>query len=95
MQPEAKLVKKIRKYLEEEGAVVFKIHGGDNPFQEVGIPDLLCCLKGIFIAIEVKMPGEQPSAAQASTLRRIARAGGYAFTAHSVGEVEEALKGVL
>ncbi len=92
MQPEAKLVNHIRAYLEGRGAWVFKVHGGDTPFQEVGIPDLLCCLDGKLMAFEVKLPGERPSPRQNRVLHRIEEAGGIAAVVESVAQVERILK---
>ena len=92
MQPERRLVKQITVYLEGWGAWVFKVHGGDNPFQEVGVPDLLCCLKGRFIGFEVKLPGEKPSPRQKVVLKRIKDAGGIAEVVSSVREVERILE---
>lgn len=94
-QPESRIVKKIREYLHSKGAVTFKIHGGDNPFQEVGIPDLLCCIRGRFVAVEVKTPEGKLSPLQERNLDRIANAGGVAITARSIDDVAEQLKGVL
>ena len=62
-QPEGRLVRRVRTWLIDQGAVVYKIHGGDN-YQEEGIPDLLCCLRGVFVGIELKQEGEKPSKAQ-------------------------------
>lgn len=72
--------------------MVYKIHGGDNPFQAAGIPDLLCCWRGTFIGLEVKMPGEEPSKVQIVNLERIRKAGGVAEVVTSVEEVEAILK---
>lgn len=71
---------------------MFNIHGGDNPFQEVGIPDLLVCYQGLFIGLECKLPGEQPSPRQRVVLKRIESAGGYATAVTSIAEVETVLK---
>lgn len=95
MQPESRIVKRIRAYLEGRGAWVFNVHGGDNPFQEVGIPDLLCCLSGRFIGFEVKLPGEKPSPRQKVVLKRIEEAGGIAAVVTSVQEVERILERTL
>lgn len=91
-QPEASLVKKIRTHLELSGAWVFKVHGGDNPFQEVGIPDLLCCWRGLFIGLEVKLPGEKASPKQRHIIRAIREAGGIAAVVSSVADVDRVLK---
>ena len=89
MQPERRLVKRGREYLEGRGAWVFNVHGGDSPFQEVGIPDLLCCWGGKFIALEYKQPGEDPSPRQQLVMRRIREAGGVAEVVESVDQIEK------
>lgn len=66
-----------------------KIHGSE--YQEAGISDLICCYKGLFIAIEVKQPGKFPEPIQAYFLKTIERAGGCAFFAVSP---ETAVEGV-
>lgn len=47
---------KIKDYLFENGFYFIKIHG--SSFMEKGIPDLVCCINGKFIGIEVKAPGK-------------------------------------
>jgi hypothetical protein len=89
-QPESRRVKRIRKAIEERGGCCFKIHGGD-PFQEVGIPDLLVCFRGWFIGIEVKEPRGRLRPRQARVLRRIEEAGGIALVATEVDEVIDLL----
>lgn len=91
MQPEAKLVKKIQRRIRDEGGWCVKIHGGNNPFQRVGIPDLLCCVRGRFIALELKLPGEQASPVQRKVLREIEAAGGITAVVTTVGEVVDLL----
>lgn len=90
-QPEGKLVAKIRDLLRERGARAFKIQGGDETFQEVGIPDLLVCYKGRFVGLEVKMPGGTLSAKQKAVLDEIADAGGIAAVVTTVGQVSHLL----
>jgi Holliday junction resolvase len=89
-QPEGRLVRRVSTWLKDQGAVVYKIHGGDN-FQEDGIPDLLCCLRGTFVGIELKQEGEKPSKAQEHQMRKIRAAGGIAFVAESLDDVKLAL----
>jgi VRR-NUC domain len=86
MQPERRLVQKIQAYLEEQGARPFKIHGDDS-YQEAGIPDLLVCLRGRFVGLEVKLPGNSPSPLQEKVLREIKRSGGIAEVVTSVDQV--------
>lgn len=78
---------------QEPSAYILKIHGGQ--YQESGIPDLLVCVDGLEIGIEVKhqKPGEsQRHALDRTTLkqrlhiRRIIEAGGMAGVAMDVDE---------
>jgi hypothetical protein len=57
-----------------------------------GCPDVLVCLDGRFVAVEVKRPGGQATEKQLAALDAIRRAGGLAFIATSVADVERALK---
>lgn len=90
-QPEGKLVSRTRKLLKSKNARAFNIHGGDNPFQEVGIPDLLVCYRGRFIGLEAKQEGEEPSLKQKAVLREIQNAGGHALVFESVDQVRRLL----
>lgn len=87
---EARVVAKIRKAIIREypEAWIFKVHG--NPYQKAGVPDLLVCVEGRLVGIEVKhrKPGESRSHAIARTtpeqreqIRQINAAGGTAATA--------------
>jgi hypothetical protein len=44
-----------------------------------GVPDLLICLRGKFVAIELKIDGEYPTPLQDEILERIQAASGTAF----------------
>jgi hypothetical protein len=92
MQPEAKLVKQLQTLIRKAGGCTFKIHGGDNPFQAVGIPDLLCCISGRFVGAEVKMPGESLRPAQVVALGEIYRAGGIAAVVETVEQGKKLLR---
>lgn len=91
MPPEARLVRRIQQVIKRRGGRSFKIHGGDNPFQEVGIPDLLVCYKGYFVAIEVKTPAGKLSTRQEFVLETIRQAGGIVLVTRSVEKVEATL----
>lgn len=90
-QPEGRLYRRIKAYLEDRGAFVTKIHGGDNVFQEAGLPDLFVCYEGHFIGLEVKTDAGEPSPRQLAVLRRIERAGGVGQVVRSVDEVKRIL----
>jgi len=59
---EADLQRKIQSAIREAGGKVIKIHGG--PYTVAGTPDLIGVLNGRSFAIEVKLPGKQPTAKQ-------------------------------
>jgi hypothetical protein len=77
-------VANIAKALRARGAWVAKIHGG--MYGTSGIPDLLCCFHGAFVALEVKRPGNKPTPSQAAQLEGITRAGGRALVVHDADE---------
>ena len=86
MQPEAKVGKKIREYLTAHGAFVFKVHGG--PTMMAGLPDLIACVDGRFVGIEVKMPGNKPSKRQLYVHDIMRRSGAEVIVAYGVEDVE-------
>ena len=89
MQPEAKIGRKIREYLESEGAFVFKVHGG--PQMLAGLPDLIVCWRGRFFGVEVKQPGHGPTARQLFVHSLIRRSGGEVVVATCVEDVHNML----
>lgn len=86
-QPEGKLVARIKDLIADHEGRCFKIHGNDDGFQEIGIPDLLVCLAGRFVGIEVKQPGEGLRPRQRKVLNEIFAAGGVAAVCETVGQV--------
>lgn len=56
-----------------------------------GTPDIIACVAGVFVGIEVKRPGKAPSVIQSAQLGDIEAAGGVAFVASSVDEVKQKL----
>lgn len=88
---ERHVVKRIRTYIENRGGYTVKVHG--DMFQAKTV-DLFVCYRGVFIAIEAKRPGEQPSALQRHELERIRAAHGIAFAADNVDDVAAALNAI-
>lgn len=64
----------------------FKVHGG--PYQLIGLPDIIGCLDGHFVAIEVKQPGKEPTKIQATVLKQLAAAGATVGVATSIEEAQ-------
>jgi penicillin-binding protein-related factor A (putative recombinase) len=91
---ESALVTKVLIYLRNRGGFWAKIHGG--PFQTSGLPDIIGCYRGFFIAFEAKRAGEKPkvTSLQLYTLNQIKAAGGRTTVIQSVEEVVSFLDGV-
>ena len=71
----------------------FKEHGG--LYGTSGIPDIIVCYKGKFLAFEVKTEKGKLSKLQEITIAKIQKAKGMAFKVTNLEEVEEILKGVM
>lgn len=72
--PEVKVKNKIKAILKEHG-VYYAMPIGTG-YGNAGVPDFLCCVDGIFLAIEAKANGGMPTALQEKNLRDIEAAGG-------------------
>lgn len=61
-------------------------------FSKAGTPDVLACVNGYFVGIEVKQPGGVVSELQKAKIDLIRQSGGAAFVAYSLQETKEYLK---
>lgn len=68
----------------------WKTHGG--MYGTAGIPDIICCYHGMFLAFEVKQPSGTLTTLQRITLQKINDAKGNAYKVTSLHEVKEILK---
>lgn len=66
---------KIKKYLTECGCWHVKFFA--NKFTRVGVPDILACVNGWFLGIEVKATNGHPSELQIWNRDKIRESGGY------------------
>ena len=80
----------IKKYLASKGVWYIKHHA--NKFTKVGVPDILACWQGKFVAIEVKTPIGVLSELQKYNLKAISDAGGISIVARCLEDVEEVIK---
>lgn len=88
---EKKVENKIKRYLDSLGAYYLKVHG--SAYQPAGTPDILACVNGRFIGIEVKKPtGGVVSDLQKLKLKQIENAGGVGIIARDVSDVSVSLK---
>jgi len=81
--PESKVktavVKIIKKY---DAYYFFPATGG---YGRSGVPDIICCYKGRFIAIECKANGNVPTELQMREINKINHAGGISFVVDELG----------
>lgn len=69
---------KVKAFLKSKGCWFVKYWGGGQ-FTKAGIPDILACYKGKFIALEIKAPTGKPSELQLYNIEKIKEAGGIAM----------------
>ena len=64
-----------------------------NGMGTMGIPDIIVCYKGIFLAIETKAPGKLANTTplQKAQINGINQAGGYAIVVDDVARVRKAI----
>lgn len=74
---------KIKKFLESEGAWFVKFFA--NRMTKEGIPDILACVNGYFVGIEVKAQNGRPSELQKYHCEQIRKSGGFAFVVYPSG----------
>lgn len=67
---------KVKKFLDEQGAWYVKFFA--NSFTKTGVPDILACVNGYFVGIEIKAQNGKPSELQLHNIRKIRQAGGFA-----------------
>jgi hypothetical protein len=71
------------------GTFAFRIE--NRPGMARGVSDILACCQGQFLAIEVKVPGNRPTALQERFIGRVKDSGGLAACIHSAEELKQAL----
>ena len=86
---ERDLTRQVRDLLHLLGAWEIKYLGGRR-----GVPDVLACFRGRFVAIEVKAPKGRLSVAQEAELEAIREAGGIAIVARELEDVQRGLREV-
>lgn len=67
---------RLKKFLEDEGCWFVKFFA--NAYTKSGIPDILCCCNGYFVAVEVKAQNGRPSELQKKKIREINKSCGIA-----------------
>jgi Holliday junction resolvase len=88
MTPEAKVKNKVKKILDSLGCYHFSpLTGG---YGRSGVPDIIVCHKGLFIAIECKAGKGKLTELQKYNMEQIKASGGLAIMVNE-GNIEELL----
>lgn len=78
MAAEKNFENRIKDFLKSKNAWFIKYWAGGQ-FTKTGVPDILACVNGYFVAIEVKGPRGRPSDLQLYNIDKIRKAGGIAI----------------
>lgn len=81
--PEGKVKAAVKKVLDEYGVYYFSPPA--NGYGRVGIPDIICCVNGYFVAIECKAGKGKTTTLQDRELAGIVEAGGVALVVNEDG----------
>lgn len=92
--PEGKVKDDVKKFLKARGAWYFM--PVSNGMGQVGIPDIICCYKGFFVAIETKAPGKksQVTENQKRVMDAIRDATGLAWVVDDAADLDEIFNAV-
>jgi hypothetical protein len=84
----------IMRYLKDlPGCFCWKEHGG--MYGVAGLPDIICCINGRFVAFEVKTENGRLSKLQELAIAKIQAAGGAAYKVTSVAEAKQFVENIL
>ena len=77
MAAEKNFENKVKAYLRDHDAYFVKFFA--NRMTKTGVPDILACINGYFVAIEVKAEHGRPSELQKHNVREVFKANGIAM----------------
>lgn len=95
MTPEAKVKTKVKTILKKYNVYYFMPRG--TAMGRSGIPDIICCINGLFVGIECKAGSNKPTALQSYEQQQIKNNKGIAVVVNetNIEEVEEICKQCL
>jgi hypothetical protein len=76
--PENKVKQRVRKILNKY-TTAYSFMPATHGYGSSGVPDIVTCINGKFIAVECKAAGNKPTALQKKNLNGLVAAGGYGF----------------
>lgn len=86
---EAELTKKVKQYLDKQPDVFYKKIS--DRFQN-GISDILACVNGHFVAIELKAKNYKATPQQLLFIKQVQNTGGIGAVCYCVSDVEKLIK---
>ena len=91
MTPEAKVKAKVRKLLDE--LRIYYFFPATHGYGRSGVPDIIGCFMGLFVAIECKAGKGKLTVLQEREIAAIVAAGGFTFVARedNIDELKEKL----
>lgn len=94
MTPEAKVKKKVVDVLKKNGAYYFFPATGG--YGRSGVPDVVCCYRGVFVAIECKAGSNKPTPLQQAEMGKIKQAQGFVLVVNedNIDDVATLLKDI-
>lgn len=95
MAQEKTFENKIKAHLKSKGCYCVKYFGCN--YSTSGTPDILACVNGYFLAIEVKAQRGKVSPLQMTKIRDIRTAGGFAYVVYPSGwnKLKDVIDGLL
>ena len=91
MGEEKRIENSIKNWLEKNNHWYIKVQGGSNN-PSSGVPDILTCIHGRFIGIEVKTPTGNTTKIQEYQIDQINKSGGIAVVVTSLEQLRMELK---
>ena len=94
MTPEAKVKKKVVDVIKKNGAYYFFPATGG--YGRSGVPDIVCCHRGVFIGIECKAGSNKPTPLQEAEMAKIRKAQGFTLVVNedNIADVEILLRDI-
>ena len=94
MTKEQDIQTSIMNYISSIGGLPLKFNN-IGIYAKAGVSDIIACIKGRFVAIEVKRPGKKPTQLQENFIKAVNTVGGLGFWADSLDEVKIKLKEII
>lgn len=94
MTPEAKVKKKVVDVIKKYSAYYFFPATGG--YGRSGVPDIVCCHRGVFVGIECKAGNNKPTPLQEAEMAKIRKAQGFTLVVNedNIADVEILLRDI-